>query len=478
MNTQMIVQSVGRILQIQSLLFLLPMLVSMRFQEETAWIWILCSFLTFGTGKLLSLREPERTEMYAKEGLVIVTLVWIVLSVTCSVPYLLTNTIPNFTDALFESVSGLTTTGSSVIPDVEAILPSMLFWRSFTQFMGGMGILVFALAIMPKVNKRSFQMLRAEVPGPVVGKLVSRIADTAKILYLIYIGLFMLQIVFLWVGGMPFFESILIAMGSAGTGGFAIRNANIAHYGSSYLEMVIAVFTILFGINFQLFFLLLLRRFRLVFRNEELRLYLIVIGVATIAIAQNILPEGGGSVAAYRDAFFHVSSVITSTGYRTVDLDQWSLYARMILMILMFTGASAGSTAAGIKMVRLVIMGKAARFELKRFIHPNRVVPMTLDGKKMPESVVKGVGAYLFVYVLTFLACMTVLAGREMNLLNAFTATLSSLNNIGMEIIGGPVDYLGLTTGSKLFLSLIMIMGRLEIFPVLILMLPSTWQER
>lgn len=478
MNTRMIFHSIGRILQVQSLLFLLPLLVALWYRDQTGWTWGICSLLTLSVGKLLALREPKRSDLYGKESLIIVTLVWMVLSVSSALPYVMTGSIPSFTDAFFESVSGLSTTGSSVITNVEVLLPSVLFWRSFTQFMGGMGILVFALAIMPKVNKRAFQMMRAEVPGPVVGKLVSRIGNTAKILYMIYLGLFVLQVLFLVFGGMELFESVLIAMGSAGTGGFAIRNANVAHYGSTYLEMVIAVFTMLFGVNFQLYFLLLLRRFSLVFRNEELKLYLGIIAVATIAIAQDVLVLAPGSLNAYRDAFFHVTSIITSTGYRTVDLNQWSLYARMILMLLMFTGACAGSTAAGIKLVRFVIMGKGARYELKRFIHPNRVVPLTLDGKKMPDSVVKGVGAYLFVYTLTFVACMLVLASRELNLLNAFTATLSSLNNIGMEIIGGPVDYPSMSVVSKLFLSLIMIMGRLEIFPVLILLLPSTWQER
>lgn len=415
--------------------------------------------------------------LYPKDGLIIVTLVWIALSVTGAFPYMLTGTLTGFTDAFFETVSGLTTTGSSMIADVEALLPSIMFWRSFTQFMGGMGILVFALAIMPRVNKRSFQILRAEVPGPTVGKLVSRIGTTAKILYSIYIGLFLLQIVFLLLGGMDFFESVLISFGSAGTGGFAIRNANVAHYNSTYLEMVIAVFTWLFGVNFQLFFLLLLRRFRVVAENEELRLYILITLVSTLIIAQNILSISAGPIEAYRDSFFHVSSILTSTGYRTVDLNQWSLFARMILMILMFIGASAGSTAAGIKVVRLVIMMKGARQELKRFLHPNRVFPLTLDGKKMPESLIRGTGAYLFVYTMMFLLCMTVLAARELNLLNAFTATLSSLNNIGMEIIGGVVDYAALSVFSKLFLCVIMIMGRLEIFPVLILLLPSTWRE-
>lgn len=477
MNKRMIVHTIGRILQIQSLLFLLPLFVSLFYREGTAGSWLLCSLATLAIGKLLSFRPPEKKVLYPKDGLIIVTLVWIALSITGAFPYMLTGTLSGFTDAFFETVSGLTTTGSSMIADVEALLPSIMFWRSFTQFMGGMGILVFALAIMPRVNKRSFQILRAEVPGPTVGKLVSRIGTTAKILYSIYIGLFLLQIVFLLLGGMDFFESVLISFGSAGTGGFAIRNANVAHYNSTYLEMVIAVFTWLFGVNFQLFFLLLLRRFRVVAENEELRLYILITLVSTLIIAQNILSISAGPIEAYRDSFFHVSSILTSTGYRTVDLNQWSLFARMILMILMFIGASAGSTAAGIKVVRLVIMMKGARQELKRFLHPNRVFPLTLDGKKMPESLIRGTGAYLFVYTMMFLLCMTVLAARELNLLNAFTATLSSLNNIGMEIIGGVVDYAALSVFSKLFLCVIMIMGRLEIFPVLILLLPSTWRE-
>ena len=478
MNTRMIAYSVGRIFQIQSLLFLLPLIVSLYYGEVSVWVWVLCSGITFLAGKLMSLREPEKTDLYSKDGLLIVSLVWVSLALTCALPYLLTGTIPSFPNAFFESVSGLSTTGTSVIANVEGLPPSILFWRSFTQFMGGMGILVFALAIMPKVNKRSFQLMRAEVPGPVVGKLVSRIGDTAKILYLIYIALFLCQVVFLVAGGMSFFESLLISMGSAGTGGFAIRNANIAHYGSTYVEMVIAVFTMLFGINFQLYFLLLLRKFRVVFRNEEMRLYFGIIFVATIAIASSTLHLSHDAVISYRDAFFHVTSFITSTGYATVDFNQWTLYARMILMVLMLTGACAGSTAAGIKLVRFVIMGKGARYELKRFIHPNRVVPLQLDGKKLPDTVIRGVGAYLFVYVLVFFTCMLVLASRELNLLQAFTATLSALNNIGIEIIGGQIQYVSLSVLSKMFLCLIMMMGRLEIFPFPILLLPSTWQER
>ncbi len=477
MNFRMIMQVIGRILRIQAFLFLLPLIVGTAFRDGTPVLWIFCMSSVFFIGTLLTKLKVPSSDMYPKDGMAIVAMAWVALSLTCAAPFTLTGTIPNYVDAIFETVSGLTTTGASLVNDVESLAPSVLFWRSFTQYMGGMGILLMTLAIMPKVNKRSILMMRAEVPGPTVGKLASRMVTTARILYSIYLVLTLLNVLFLMLGGVSFFESLLLAFGSAGTGGFAIREANIAHYGSHYIEMVVAIFTMLFGINFNIFFLFIMRRQRLAIRNEEFRVYLALIFGCTVIIAQSILHQFPNSLIAYKEAFFHVVSMITSTGYYTENLHEWPMYSRAVLMLLMLVGACAGSTAAGLKISRVLILGKGAIQEAKRFVHPNRVIPVQMDGHKLPDALVRSVGIYLFVYACLFLLTLMILAGRGMNLLQAFTATMSSLNNIGMEIIGEPVAYGGLDYGTKLFLSLIMIVGRLELFPILVLMMPSTWRK-
>ncbi len=480
MNFPMIIQVIGRILRIVSVLYLLPILVAAAFQDGTHPVWMLCMVITFIVGSLLMRIKVPSSDMFPKDGMAIVAIAWILLSVTCAVPYTLTGDIPNYIDAIFETVSGFTTTGSSVVLDVEGLYPSVLFWRSFTQYMGGMGILLMTLAIMPKVNKRSILMMRAEVPGPTVGKLASKMVTTARILYSIYISLTILNIVFLMLGGIPFFESMLLAFGSAGTGGFAIRNANIAYYHSTYIQIVVAVFTMLFGINFNIFFLFVMNRTRLAFRNEEFRAYLLIIFASTIFIAQDLMAMAGNSLSAgeaYRDSFFHVTSILTSTGYWTTNIHNWTLHSRALLMILMLIGACAGSTAAGLKISRVLILGKGAYQEAKRFVNPNRVIPIQMDGHQLPDSLIKSVGIYIFVYVCLFFVTLMILAYTELNLLQAFTATLSSLNNIGLEIIGEPVAYGGLAGWAKLFLCLIMLIGRLELFPILVLMMPSTWRK-
>lgn len=479
MNRRLVVHLLGKMLQMEAAFLLLPLLVSALYREEHILTWLLCTFLVFSAGTLLSQIRPETEAMYAREGLTITALSWIFLSVFGALPFMMTGTIPSFTNAFFETVSGFTTTGASILSEVEWLPRSVLFWRSFTHFIGGMGVLVFGLAIMPKVNRRSIHLLRAESPGPVVGKLVSRLGNTARLLYLMYVGLTITQIVLLLAGGMPLFDSVLTAFGSAGTGGFGVKNTSMAYYNSAYLDMVVALFIILFGINFNLYYLLLMREGRLVRKNEELRTYLLIIVLATIAIGLSILPLYGDSPKAWLDSFFQVASIITTTGFSNADFNTWPVFARTVLLLLMFIGASAGSTGGGIKVSRIVILWKGAKEALQKSFQPNRIKPPLYDGKPIPDSLLKSVGLYLFVYFIIFVAAVLVLSLEELDLVTSFSAVAATLNNIGpgLSMVGPMENYGHLSPFTKYVLTWCMLFGRLEIFPILVLFTPQNWKR-
>lgn len=479
MNTALVFHLLGRMLQLEAVFFVLPLAVSLVYGESLPGTWLVCILIVFLTGSIFSRIRPESDAMYAREGLTVTALSWILLSAFGALPFMLTQTIPSFFDAFFETVSGFTTTGASILSDVEALPHSVLFWRSFTHFIGGMGVLVFALAIMPRVNRRSIHVLRAESPGPVVGKLVSRLGDTARLLYLMYIFLTVLQIVLLVAGGMPLFDSILTAFGSAGTGGFGIKNNSMAYYNSPYLDLVVGVFVILFGVNFSMYYLLLMRESRLVIKNEELRAYLGIIAVSVIAIALSITPMYADSWKAWLDSFFQVASIITTTGYSNSDFDTWPAFARGVLVLLMFIGASAGSTGGGIKVSRIVILWKGAREALQKSFQPNRIKPPQYDNKPVPDALMKSVGLYLFVYLLIFVAAVLLLSLENLDLITAFSAVAATFNNIGpgLGLVGPMQNYGHLSDAAKTLLSWCMLLGRLEIFPILVLFTPANWRK-
>jgi len=479
LNIRYVIHWLGKILLLEALFFLLPLTVSFLYKEDLLGSWFLCVLIVLVVGTLLTRVKPLSEAMYAREGLSLTALSWIFLSIFGALPFLLTGTIPSFTDAFFETVSGFTTTGASILLEVESLPHSILFWRSFTHFIGGMGVLVFALAIMPRVNRRSIHVLRAESPGPEVGKLVNRLGNTARILYKMYMALTVVQIVLLLAGGMPFFDSVLIAFGSAGTGGFGIKNTSMAYYNSPYLDMVVGTFIILFGVNFNMYYFLLMRETKLVYKNDELRVYLGIIVVATIAIALSIAPMYAQDWKAWLDSYFQVASIITTTGYTTADFNTWPAFARAMLLLLMFIGASAGSTGGGFKVSRVVILWKGGVEALRRSIQPNRVKPPLIGSKPIPDSLMKSVGLYLFVYLLIFVVAVLLLSLDDLDLITSFSAVAATFNNIGPGLGAvGPMENFGhLSPWAKHLLSLCMLLGRLEIFPILVLFVPQNWRR-
>ncbi len=480
MNKRMIAFVIGRILLTEAVLLLLPALVAVLYGEPLAPFLITMGLLA-AAGCVLGMKRPQRTSIFARDGLAVVALAWVTMSLFGALPFVLSGDIPNFVDALFETVSGFTTTGASILTDVEAMSQSMLFWRSFTHWVGGMGVLVFVMAVLPmNADGHGMHLMRAEVPGPSVGKLVSRMSDTAKILYGIYFVMTVVEIVLLLAGGMPLFDACIHAFGSAGTGGFSNRALSVGAYNSAYFDIVIGVFILLFGVNFNLYYFLLIRRFREVFRSEELRTYLLIVGASVLAIAVNIIHLYGSFATSLRHAFFQVASIITTTGYATVDFNAWPTFSRTILVVLMFVGACAGSTGGGIKVARLVILAKTSFWDMRKMLHPNAVSTVRFEGKPLNERSLRSVHVFLTVYVLVFTASCLLLSLEGKDLISTFTAVAACMNNIGpgLEIVGPMGSYAAFSAPGKLLLTFNMLVGRLEIFPMLLLFAPSIWKRK
>ena len=427
----------------------------------------------------MTLPKPQTRKIYAREGFVIVSLSWILMSLFGALPFVISGAIPSFVDALFETVSGFTTTGASILNNIEVLPKSILFWRSFTHWIGGMGVIVFVLAILPQKEMQSMHILRAEVPGPTVGKLVSKATVTARILYIIYTVFTVAEIVALLCCKMPLYDSVTTAFATAGTGGFSVRNASIAAYGNLGAEVVISIFMLLFGINFNLFYLFLIKQFKRVFKSEELWTYLAVIGVSIILIALNVYPMVESIGTALRQAGFQVISIITTTGFVTADFGQWPAMAQMILVALMFLGACAGSTGGGLKVGRMIILVKAAFRELRRAINPNRVKAIKLDGAVIEKDVVTTTSTYFIIYMLIIGISSLLLTIDNFDFTTTLTAVITCINNVGPGLAGvGPVEnFADFSNFSKLVLSANMLIGRLEVFPIIILFMRSTWKK-
>ena len=474
----MICRVLGLILACEAALLILPTVAGLCYGESVTHFLITMA-LSGALGFLLTRVKPYSDVIYAKDGFVVVSLGWVLMSMIGALPFVLSGDIPNYIDALFETVSGFTTTGASILEDVEGLSRGCMFWRSFTHWIGGMGVLVFIMAVLPISGEHSMHIMRAEVPGPTVGKLVPRLRQTAKILYLIYIAMTLLEMLLLLLGGMSFYDALLHAFATAGTGGFSTRAASIAAFDSLYLEMVIAVFMVLFGVNFNLYFLLLIGRWKDALKSEELHWYLGIIAASVMAIALGISKMYGGLATGLRHAFFYVASITSSTGFGTVDFVTWPEYCKWIIVMLMFCGACAGSTGGGIKTSRVIILFKNVACEIRQMIHPRAVTRVQLDGKRVDSDGLKAVSTFFTSFMLLLITGSFLVSLDGYDMATNFSAVLSSLSNIGpgMSLIGPTGNYNIFSYGSKLVLTVMMLIGRLEIFPILILFSPSTWKR-
>ena len=482
MNYKIIGRFIAQILTIEGIFMVPALLISLYLGESSALYGFLIALASIALAALLlfGLCRKAPKALDAREGMFCVGISWIVLSLFGCLPFFVSREIPNFIDAFFEIVSGFTTTGSSILTDVEALSKGLIYWRSFSHWLGGMGVLVFLLAIAPGSKDTGFTMhlLRAESPGPSVGKLVPRMRKTAIILYLIYIALTVLNIIFLLVGRMPLFDAICTAFGTAGTGGFGVKNDSLASY-SPYLQNVTTVFMLLFGVNFSCYYLLLLRQFKNVLRDEELRTYFGIVIAAVVLIVFNIRGLYSSLAETVRHAAFQVSTIITTTGFATTDFDQWPAFSKGILMFLMVVGACAGSTGGGLKVARLLILVKSLRRNITKVLNPRKVRMVRNNGQVMIETIIENTNAYLAAYVLIIILSYILISLDNFSIGTNLSAVLACFNNIGpgMEAVGPTCNFSEFSNLSKLVLSMDMLAGRLEIFPILVLFSRSTWKK-
>ena len=469
---------IGRILLTESALMLLPLITGLICRESPV-PFLIPMVLLAAVGGSLGLRKPKKTALFARDGFAVVALAWIVMSAFGALPFVISGDIPHYIDALFETVSGFTTTGATVLSDIEAMSRSCMMWRCFTHWIGGMGVLVFVMAILPMTDGHGMHLMRAEVPGPTSGKLVSRMGDSAKILYSIYLVLTLVLLVLLMAGGMPLYDAMIHAFSTAGTGGFSSMTLSVGAYKSLYIEMVLAVFMLLFGINFNLYYFLLMRRFREILRSEELWTFLGIVGLATLVITIDITPLYGAVPLSLRHAFFQVSTIITTTGYATVDFNLWPTFSKTLLITLMFVGSCAGSTAGGLKVGRMVILFKSVIVDMKKMLHPNAIIPVRFEGKTLSERDIRGAYRYVTVYMFIFVLSCILLSLEGTDLITTVTAIITCHNNAGpgLGLVGPSGNYGFFSYSAKLLLAVNMLLGRLEMFPILLLFAPSIWRR-
>ncbi len=491
MNYKNIINIIGKVLQIEAMLLLLPLLVGAIYKESwdtTLFAFFITALGSFVVGVLLNIPKPKSKKILPRSSFIIVALSWIVVAMVGALPLVISREIPNFFDAFFEMSSGFTTTGASICTDVESLSHSILFWRSFSHWIGGMGVIVFILAILPDDKEGSnMHILRAESPGPSVGKLVSKVSATARILYLIYIGLTIIEFLFLFLGPdkkMDLFNSICITLGTAGTGGFSVLNSGCAAY-SIYSQYVISIFMILFGINFTLFYLLLIGKFKSVWKNEELRTYITLVLGSTFFIAITLfvkkIPEYSNFEECFRHSLFQVASIVSTTGYVTTDYSlYWPPVCLMVIILLMLTGPCAGSTGGGIKISRINLLFKSIVQKVRTMINPRKVELIKDSGQIVDDEVVKGAEIFIILYVALLFFVTFVISFDGFDLVTNFTATLSCISNVGpgLNVVGPTGNFAGFSNFSKFVLSLTMITGRLELFPMIALFVPRTWRTK
>ena len=478
MNYRMISHTLGSVLACLAVLMLLPLAAGLCYGENVLG-FVVAVVITAAVSFFLRSFKPRSTDIYAREGFVIVGLAWISMSLLGALPFVISGQIPNYIDAVFETVSGFTTTGASILTDIEGMSHGCLFWRSFTHWIGGMGVLVFVMAVLPMSGEHSMHIMRAEVPGPTVGKLVPRARETAKILYLMYMALTALETIFLVAGGMSFFDALLHAFGTAGTGGFSTKAASVGAFNSLYMEMVISVFMLLFSVNFNLYYLLLIGRVKDVLKNEELRWFTGILLFAIITMAINISDIYGGFVPALRYSIFNTLAVSSTTGFVNADFTLWPEYSKWTLVLLMVIGACAGSTGGGIKISRLIIILKASFADLMGLVSPRHVRRVQTDNTRVANETVRAVYLFCTMYMLIMFATTWALSFDGYDIATNLTATISCLSNIGpgMGLVGPCGSFAIFSQPSKLLLTFVMLVGRLEIYPIIVLFIPAFWKK-
>jgi len=480
MNGRMIIYVLGRFMLVGALLLALPMLIALIYGEKNmlgAFIITIVGLLL--PGIVIGLFKPANSDIYAREGFIIVALCWIILALYGALPFYLSGYNLSYLDCVFETVSGLTTTGSSILANVEILPRSLLFWRSFTIWIGGMGVLVFMLAILSSSESNYINIAKAEVPGPQFGKLVSRLKFNMRILYSIYAVLTLMLMLFFMLGGMPVFDSIVNAFSTAGTGGFTITNSSIAAYNSAYIEYVTAIFMLLFGINFALYYLIITGHVIQALKSEELKWFLAIIICSVIIVTVNITPLYGKISNGFRYAFFQVTSIISTTGFSTADFNTWPLFSKAILIILMFFGGCAGSTAGGLKISRVIILIKSAIREIRRAISPRSVRAVKFEKQALNNDVIYGINAYFTILIFFTFVSFLILSLDKLDMTSAFSAVTACINNVGpgFGIVGPMGNYSTLSGLSKFVLIFDMLAGRLEFYPVLMLFSPTVWKR-
>ncbi len=480
MNYKMIFYILGWVLKIESVSMVIPLICALHYKEiPETYVWIGCIAICFVIGLLLSIKQPSNKTMYAREGFVAVALSWIFMSLFGALPFMLSGHIKSFADAFFEIVSGFTTTGASILTDVEALPKSLIMWRSLSHWIGGMGVLVFLMAIVPLSGGGNVHLLKAESPGPSVSKLVPKLKSTAMILYAIYIVLTLIQIILLLFGGLDLFSSLTLSFGTAGTGGFSILNSGVATY-SPYVQYVITIFMILFGIDFSLYYALLLREAKSILKSSELKVYLGIIAMSILLIFVNTRWMFETAEEAFRHIAFTVGSIITTTGYSATDFNLWPEFSRVILVILMFVGACAGSTGGGIKVSRILILLKNIGKEVRTSVHPRTTLKLKMNGRIIPHETVSGVNVYMAAYIMIFFGAFLLISLDNFDFTTNFTAIAATLNNIGpgLNMVGPMGNFSEFSSFSKIIMSICMLIGRLEIFPMLLLFSPHTWTKK
>ena len=478
MNYSIVLYILGCVLKFESAFLVLPALVGLIYREHASVSYLAVAVLCLILGVLLTHKKPRSTNLYTREGFVAVALSWIIMSIFGAIPFVLTGDIPFYVDALFETISGFTTTGSSILTDVESISKASLFWRSFSHWIGGMGVFVFIMAILPMMGGSTMNLMRAESPGPSVSKLVPRVRDTAKILYGLYMAITVLGVIMLCLCGMPLFDSLCTTFGSVGTGGFGVKNSSIGGY-SPLIQNAVTILMILSGVNYTVYFCLLSRQFKEAFSIEEVRWYFLIIFASALTIAWNIRPLYATLGETLRHSFFQVGTIITTTGFATTDFNMWPQLSKTILLLLMMIGACAGSTGGGIKVSRVLILFKAIRKELSMMIHPRMVKKIKMDGHNLSHETLRSTNVYMTAYFIVLFVSLLIVCLDEYDLSTNFTAVLATLNNIGpgLELVGPTQNFALFSPLSKCVLMFDMLAGRLELFPMLVIMLPSCWKK-
>ena len=477
MNVKLVFKVLGHILRIESVFLLLPAMVALIYGESPL-PFLVTALLLLCVGQGLC-RLKTSPHFFTREGFVAVGLIWFATCLFGALPFWFSGSFPSFVDCVFESASGFTTTGASILTDIESMPRGVLFWRSFTHWLGGMGVLVLATAILPSLGVPSHYLTQAESPGPVFSKLVPKQSQTSKILYTIYFAMTSLEVVLLKLAGMPLYDAFIHAFSTAGTGGFSNRNASVGAYGSPVIEMIIAVFALLFSVNFSVYFLVLHRRLKEALKSDELRFFLGVVAAATVVITLDLLPMYQNALESLRYAFFQVASIISTTGFATADYVLWPQLSQLVLVLLMFCGACAGSTGGGVKCSRVLMLLRAIRREIHQIAHPRSVEVVKLDGKVAEESTVHSVLVFVGCYSLILLGAALVVSLDNTPFDVSFSAALTCLSNVGpgLSAIGPTGNFSGFSDLSKLVLSLCMIVGRLEIFPILVMFSARTWRR-